>query len=75
MICTKQEVGNSQQLLGLCDALDAKLEAAQVERERLEEMVVAGIAAGGYANTGVVAPRPRSVIVRHCRPWQCDKSR
>ena len=31
--------------MGLCDALEAKLKAAQVERERLVEAVVAGIAA------------------------------
>ena len=33
--------------MGLCDALEAKLKAAQVERERLVEAVVAGIAGGG----------------------------
>jgi hypothetical protein len=33
--------------MGLCDALEAKLKAAQVERERLVEAVVAGIAGRG----------------------------
>ena len=35
-----------EQLMGLCDTLEAKLKAAQVERERLVEAVVAGIAHG-----------------------------
>jgi len=33
--------------MGLCDALEAKLKVAQVERERLVEAVVAGNAGGG----------------------------
>jgi type I restriction enzyme, S subunit len=37
-------VARVEQLLGLCDALAAKLQAAQVERERLVEAVVAGVA-------------------------------
>jgi type I restriction enzyme S subunit len=39
-------VARVEQLMGLCDTLEAKLKAAQVERERLVEAVVAGIAAG-----------------------------
>ena len=39
-------VARVEQLMGLCDALEAKLKAAQVQRERLVEAVVAGIAHG-----------------------------
>jgi len=37
-------------LLGLCDALEARLKAAQVERERLAEAVVQQIAFGTADN-------------------------
>jgi type I restriction enzyme S subunit len=36
-------VARVEQLLGLCDALEAKLQAAQVEREKLVAAVVAGV--------------------------------
>jgi len=39
-------VARVEQLMGLCDALEAKLKTAQDERERLVEAVVAGIAGG-----------------------------
>jgi type I restriction enzyme S subunit len=42
----KRIVSRVEQLMSLCDALEAKLKAAQVERERLVEAVVAEIAAG-----------------------------
>jgi type I restriction enzyme S subunit len=39
-------VARVEHLLGLCDALEAKLQAAQTQREKLAGAVVAGVAAG-----------------------------
>ena len=39
-------VARVEQLLGLCDVLEAKLQAAQTQREKLVGAVVAGVAAG-----------------------------
>ena len=47
--CSRSEIREVEQLMGLCDELEAKLRKAREDSEKLIEMVVRGLLEGAAA--------------------------